>query len=310
MRLTKFRRLRRAVEALSPHTVTRRIAALEEQLQSRGIPLEAQNTAITQEGIFHIDGSTGIATKVLLYNSEFEKDLTKAQQALLAPQGYGDSSSIEKFSPFHIMRCNALTSAAKQGWADGYRLSKRTSGRFFFRLLSKEAGKDGQKQVYQELEDQELYICKNCHWKVTSILVEARDAQREKFPLKKFFDVNFMRSWNSHGLLSKDYGFTKDMYPEDWLEICRVRRKQCGFCCENCSTDLSLEPLQRFLHVSPVDVVAGHEGYVRLECICIACLAEQEQFAHLRRSKELSEYAALLKDPKVRPPRAEQPQGV
>ncbi len=295
MKLTKFLKLRKAVESLDANLIARKIGYLETYLQRQGLDFEHQNTAITQEGIFYIEPESGVATKVIVHVGDFPANLSKAQISSLVPEGYVDKESIEKFHPYHIMRCNVLTQSERDGWKEAFRISKRTDGQFFYRIVSDMPLKDGTIPVYQEIEDQTLYICQNCMWKVSSILPRAQGSSRESFQLKMFFDVEMMRSWNSRGMLSKDYGFTEDMYPDDWLEICRIRKEQVNYHCESCFDELADPELEKFLYVHASDHVEGKEGYVRLECFCLACLAELPSHSFLKSRKELEEYIAVLK---------------
>lgn len=294
MKLTKFRRLRKAIEALDVNLIGRTIRGLEEQLISRGLILEPQNVAITQEGIFYIEPQSGVATKVVAYLGDFGTTFTKAQKANLSPNGYHDHDSIGQFHPYHIMRCNTLAQAEREGWPETYRVTKRTDGSFYFRIVNEHLPKGGTREIYQEIDRQPLYICSYCLWKVTSILVGAQGTKREQFNLQQFFDVNVIRSWNSRGLLSKDHGFTTDMYPADWLEITRIRKEQVSHCCESCFVDLSDKKMQHYLHVHPTDHIEGQEGYVKLECLCLGCLADLPEYASMKERPELVEYLKEL----------------
>ena len=290
MKLTQFRKLKKAVDSLDVHLIRNKIGSLERHLQNEGLALEPENTAITQEGIFYIEPESGIATKVIAYIPDFPTNLTKAQRANLADEGYQDESSVSKFHPYHLMRCNTLSLSERENWKEQYQMTKRTSGKFFYRIVSDSDPKAGSREIYQEIQQQPLYICSYCLWKVSSILVGAQGAKRETFELKSFFDVNMVHSWNSQGVLSKDYGFTKDMYPEDWIEICRIRQEQVNYTCECCFEELAAQQRRRFLYVNPTDHVEGQEGYVKLECLCIRCLADIPAYEFMKERIELKQF--------------------
>ena len=294
MKLTKFLKLKKAFEGLDAHLIGKKIRGLEEALHSRGLPFTPENTAITQEGIFYIDPESGVATKVVAYVPEFQTSLTKAQIANLDRRGYHDQESIEKFHPYHLMRCNTLVQAAREGWTNPYRLTKRVDGEFFYRIVNEEIPKSGIQEVYQEIDSQPLYVCEYCLLKLSSILPSAQGIKRNQFQVQAFFDVNMMHSWNSQGLLSKDFGFTKNMYPDDWLEICRIRKDQVTFHCECCFNDHSERSLRQYLFILPTDHVEGREGYFRLECLCIACLSELPNYAYVKSRPELKQYLTLV----------------
>lgn len=294
MKLTQFLKLKKAVDALDPDIIRKRLRQLDARLLDKGIPFEPQNTAITQEGIFYIEPESGIATKVIAYVSDYQTNLTDAQRSILAPEGYTDKSSIEKFHSYHLMQCNTLMVSERDGWREPYRITKRTDGRLYYRITSiPDKKKKIDAEIYQVIKQQQLYVCKYCFWKAASILDGAQGEKREDFQAKHFFDVNLLHSWNSLGLLSKDFGFTKDMYPEDWLEICRIRKAQVGYRCEMCCEDLSEERLKPYLCVYPTDHVVDHEGYLRLECVCVSCLADLPAYADVKARDEYRAYRMI-----------------
>ena len=294
MKLTKFPKLKRALECLDPEHIAKKLSRLDAELRNHGLRFDAQNTAVTQEGIFYIEPGSGIATKVIAYIPEYQVKLTTEQIRNLAPEGYSDKGSLEQFSRYHLVRCNTLANAAKTGWAEPYRLSRRTEGKFHYRILEKTESRKIQPKVYQEIENQQLQICPNCFVKVASILVTDPSLVREEFDATVFFDVDHLRSWNSLGLLSKDVGFTKDMLPNDWLEICRIRMAQVHYHCEYCFDDLSDPDLRPFLVVHSVDHVENRQGYVKVQCLCLACVAEIPGFEHVKQRRELHIYKKYL----------------
>ena len=79
MKLTKFLKLKRAIDSLDPHAIGKKLWQLDALLKKRGLRLDPSNTAITQEGIFYIEPETGIATKVIAYIADHPVVLTSAQ---------------------------------------------------------------------------------------------------------------------------------------------------------------------------------------------------------------------------------------
>lgn len=294
MKLTKFPKLKRAIEGLDPEHIAKKLSRLDEGLRNQGLRFDAQNTAVTQEGIFYIEPDSGIATKVIAYIPEYQIKLTSAQLQNLAPGGYTDKGSIEKFSHYHLVRCNTLTNAAKTGWTEPYRLSRRMDGKFHYRIVEKTDSWKVKPKVYQEIENQQLQVCPNCFVKVASILVTDTPLTRAEFDAKVFFDVDHLRSWNSFGVLSKDIGFTKDMLPHDWLEICRIRKEQAQYHCEYCFDDLSDPELRPYLVVHSIDHIENRQGYVKVQCLCLACIAEIPGYEHIKSRTELLIYKKLL----------------
>ena len=294
MKFTRFIKLKRAIEALDPNIIRKKLGALEHQLKTKGLPLDPKNTAFTQEGIYYVDPNSGIATKVILYAQDYVTNLSKAQRKALKPQGYKDEGSLRRFDNYHLMYCNALADAIKANPHVSYRINRRLDAKFYYRIVSEPDPKTGKREVYQELNDQRLLVCRACLLKATSIVEGLEEENQQTFDLKKFFDVGSVKSWNSRGMLSKDVGFTTGWHPQDWEEICTIRKEQLDYQCECCGEDLSNPHLQKFLYIKPTDHVMGKAGYFRLECLCIACLIdnghtqdddgkdEHQQFLRLR----------------------------
>lgn len=294
MQLTKFFKLRQAICNLDVNLIFNRINKVEEYLMKNGLPFDPENTAITQEGIYYIDPECGMATKVVLYMSDHAVQLDKPHKKETYLTGYSDHKTIENMHPYHILRCNVLAQAEAQGWKERFLITQRNSGSFYYRIVNsgKRSKKSGdQLEIYQEIEHQRLYICQNCLMKVTSIVDEVQGVTRESFPLKNFFDVDFTRSWMNHEKLAKEKGMLTDIYPKDWLEICRIRMEQVNYHCESCLINLSEPHLRGYLYVHHADHVKRQVAYVKLECLCIACLAEHPSRHHL---KELPEYVRFI----------------
>jgi hypothetical protein len=292
MRLTKFIRLRQALSNLDVNLIARRINRLEEILTQKGKIIEPENTAITQEGIYYIEPESGMATKIVLYISDHPMHLEGKPDKASYLTGYTDQPTIARFHPYHIVRCNVLTQAEKEDWKTSYTMLQRNTGSFYYKIIKEPTNPKENPEIYQEIEHQKLYVCSNCLMKVSSIIDGVEGVKREAFPLKVFFDVDFTRSWMTHEKLSKDKGFLENIYPKDWLEICRIRKEQMQYHCEACMTNLSDRYLREFLYVHPTDHVLRKVGYVKLECLCIACLAEHPSRAQL---KDLPDYIQYIK---------------
>lgn len=295
MQLTKFFKLRQAICNLDINLIYNRINKVEEHLMKNGLTFEPDSTAITQEGIYYIDSESGMATKVVLYIADHAIQLDKPQKKEVYLTGYSDQKTIETLHPYHIVRCNVLAQAESQGWRDKYLISHRTSGSFYYRIVnsgkrSKHSGED--LEIYQEIDHQRLFICQNCLMKVTTIVDEVQGIERENFPLKNFFDVDYTRSWMNHDKLAKEKGMMTDLYPKDWLEICRIRKEQVNYHCESCLINLSDPHLRDYLYVHHADHVKRQVAFVKLECLCIACLAEHPSRHHL---KELPDYVRFIR---------------
>lgn len=291
MRLTHFRKLRRAVEAIDPNLVGKKLATLEKNLTQKGIEFNPTCTAFTHEGIFYIDPESGIATKVVLYEDQTALSLSRAQQKSLPTHGIEDRKSIEQFHRYHLMRCSAFGEAQKSGWQNqNFRISKRMNGEFYYRIVSEPHRKTGVVTTYKEFDQQKLLICNNCLWKASCLIQGANGVTADDFNLQTFFDIDAIQGWNSEGMLSKDYGLTRNWHPEDWQEICRIRLLQVEHRCEHCDEHFSTERLQRFLKIQAIDHFMGREGFFKLEAVCVVCRMEQENQHTLELESERKEY--------------------
>lgn len=290
MKLTKFVKLRRAIANLDGNFIGTKIAKLEDHLTKRGQELEPQNTALTQEGIYYIDEETGMTTKVVLYIADQQIAKAHNTKDKLIQHGYDDRDIINQFQEYHILRCNILTHAASRGWKDHYRIAQRPDGTFYYRIVRESDGAVSERKVYQEIENQKLFMCRNCLLKVNSLLKGRREFDRELFELKYFFDTDFIGSWCRYEPSSTEKGVLANIYPKDWEEICRIRRAQVQYQCEECNVDLSDPALRKFLHVHQTDHLKKKMAYVRLECLCISCMADQAAHSHLKETPEYKRY--------------------
>ena len=293
MRLPRFAKLQRAVASLDKEFISKRIHQMEGVLSKNGLPFEPACTAVTEEGIIYVSAEVGLATKVVLYISDQPNLATRRDQIEPPGQsGYADAALINKLHPYHIVRCNTLTHAERNGWLANYRIAQRIDGNFYCRFPTGELEDDGQTEEFQVVEDQKLYICPNCLLKVNSLFEGVHQFEKESFDLKYFFNVKYTRSWCRYDDRAEDRGTMSDMYPRDWLELCRIRMQQVNYQCEACDIDLSEPRLRKYLHLHHSDHEKGKVGYVKLECLCIACLADHPARSHL---KELPDYQQYLR---------------
>lgn len=289
MKLPRFAKLQRAVASLDKEFISKRITQLEDRLVEKGQPLEPASTAVTEEGIFYVSSEVGLATKVVLYMAdqpEIQADQTIEE---LDQFGYTEAALINKLHPYHIVRCNTLTHAERNGWKGSYRIAQRIEGNFHCRFPSDEhTDADG----FVEVDNQKLFICPNCLLKVNSLFDGVHQFERETFNLKYFFNIKYTGSWCRYDDRAHDQGSMSDMYPRDWLELCRIRMEQVHYQCEACDIDLSEPRLRKYLYMHHTDHEKRRVGYVKLECLCIACLADHPARSHL---KELPDYLQYIR---------------
>lgn len=290
----KLYRLRKAIRNLDASYIARRIDQLEVHLSNQGQLLEPENTAITEEGIFYISPDTGMATKVVLYLADQPSSSSVPEPAVLPIGDDAKPTATNKLHEYHILKCNNLRHLEARGWKGNYKIAQRTDGTFCCRIVEKIKGKRTTTEKYHEVDNQKLYICPNCFIKVNSLLEGIQEMKRELFNLKYFFDVDFTRSWSRAEKYSREKSALEAIYPKDWLEISRIRRKQVGYHCESCEADLSHPNLRKFLYLHHSDHAKRKVSYVKLECLCIACLSELPSHAYLRKSAEFDLYQVAM----------------
>ena len=145
MKFTNFLKLRRAIEALDFNIIGKKLGQLEAYLQSKGLELEPENTAFTQEGIYYIEPDSGIATKVVVYESEYVTELSAKERKTLDANGYEDSATIDKFGIYHLMQCNTLVEHSQNKWKQPHRVSKKQNAKFFYQIVSKDRDPSGKR---------------------------------------------------------------------------------------------------------------------------------------------------------------------
>ena len=288
MKFTKFFKLRHAISNLDYHFIANKIAELEDRLSSNGMKLDPANTAITHEGIFYINPESGMATRVVLYDSDQRMLLNKLPKTKHMDEGFTKNEEINKLHKYHLICCNVLTDVQKKGWGTGYRIAQRFMPSFYYRILKNKVEEPTAQDIYVEIDNQRLEMCQNCFLKINSLLDGVEDLKRESFQLEYFFDFEFFGSWCRYGEFSNEDGALSGMYPKDWEEICRIRKEQVQYHCELCQQEFSNPKDHDFLYVHPTDHVKKKVPYVKLQCLCMGCLSELPDRSYL---KELPEYA-------------------
>jgi len=289
MQFTRFLKLRKAVADLDRNFIVRQVARIENDLYGRGKAFSPNDTIITEEGIFYIDEHSGLTAKVALYGCNFlvPRGTPLPNKKLLSGR-YEEKNVIDSFDVYHLLRCNELTRSQTNSWDREYRVTQRTDGTFYYRLLIQE--KDESLEVFQEIEDQKLYVCKNCLLKVNSLLEGIAEYEREPFEPKYFFDVDFAGSWCRYASNLREDEFLGDINPSDWEHICNTRKAQVSYHCESCDSDLSPPSYQKYLWIHRTSYPTRNVAYVRLECLCMACISEKDTYAHLRETPEYEQF--------------------
>jgi hypothetical protein len=292
MKVTRFFKLKRALQNLDVNYVANEIALLEDRLAGKGYRFDADNTAITYEGIYYIHPESGMAVRVALYDCVHPRSLSSE---LPNNDGYIDDKKISTLNEYHLLRCNALVSVEKTAVEASLHMAQRFDDRFYYRYKIQKDARDKKDHTYmQDIDNQKLIICRNCFMKVNSLLDGVEETDRENFHIKNFFDAEYFGSWTRYG---DDYDPSEslaNMYPKDWQEISRIRKEQVQHICEGCDNDFSAASARVFLHVHPTDYIKRRISYVKLECLCIGCLSDYPERAHFKNHPDLQRYQRYL----------------
>lgn len=292
MRLTHFKRLRNAIANLDVNFIVNSVRALREELQGQGRPFDRKEVVITEEGIYYINARSGVATKVVLYLSDHEVVVEGKPEKQMTETGYTEPEVIEQFTEYHLLRCNLLTKAEMEGWKGNYRVAQRVDGKFFFRLVDALPNPDGSRDVFHEIESQQLNVCKNCLIKINSLLGRVLEFSQDDFELRYFFDSGFAVSWRAEKNYSRERGSLSDMKPVDLEHLYEIRKEQAHYICESCNLDMSPPKYRKYAFIQPIDHLVNKVSYVRLRCLCIHCRSEE---ADGEKYKKLTEYESYLR---------------
>ena len=273
MEITKFSNLRLAVSALGAEPA---VAELEKRLRSSGVDIEKGSTVATSNGIYHLDKS-GLLTRVVVHiadkvvNDRYSNKLP----ALVAQHQFESDELVKEINKFHVMKCHTIESAAKGGWADRYKGSRRTDGRFFYRFL-----KDN--QVLAEQNNQKLNICKNCLKLIAK--KTGKNMSVDDFDLKSLFE-NHLDLNNLNQNVQSELACVPNSYQDDWSEISKQFKAISNYQCQgaNCShPDLSDQRYKKYLHTHHKSFDKTNNQISNLQALCIKCHAEQENHGQLK----------------------------
>lgn len=293
MKMTSFRRLRNAIFALDFNFLRNSATELSDALGGSGLEFDPNCCVVTEEGIYYITERTGMATKVALYLSEQYLEPHRFTMHRVGKHGYEDPETIEKFNHYHVLRCNELTQHEFDGWPGPFRIVQRQDEGFYYRIESL-TGRKNNKEVFQEIDDQRLLVCKNCLIKVNSLLGKDSELSREEFTLKHFLDAGFQATWIKSKRRKDSFGGMGNIHPRDLEIISAIRKAQAGYICEQCNTDLSAPDLQCFAFIHNTDFLQNKMSYNRLQCLCVGCIAELPGGEHVKHSGMYEAYRRAM----------------
>lgn len=288
MQLTNFERLKLVIGEFGANPI---VANLEKTLKGKGISVDdhVEQIVIGENGIYYIDPE-GALTKVIIHivdnnvNSKYARGLKEAVQK----GDYDSDYVLDKVHKYHLMKCQTIERAEKEGWRKHrYRMSRRQDGRFFYRYIENN-------NVLIEKEDQILYVCKVCLKELGG--VTGRSYSREAFDLKSFLSSSFkdIMDVEKTGKYANDC--PPNIYQKDWNQISKAYRKLNHYRCENpmCpKPDLSSSNYRKYLHTHHISFDKTNNNYSNLKSLCIYCHANQPNHGHLKDIPDYREYIKM-----------------
>lgn len=289
LNLTNFESLLRVVKSLGADEYE---VLLPDGILDGSASLNPEDVVFGETGLFYVDVSGAvarivvhIADKDMIYINRGSKSKRSVNKS-----GLQDKFIIEqKLHRYHLFNCGTLETAASEGWRDKYKQSRRKDGRFHYRFLRGN-------RVVAEVEDQQLFLCKNCLNKLNTY------DMRKKMPRVKWPDfdldgfLNLSTSFDCINGHFQNADISKpNVYSRDFQLISRRLREKCNWQCQNndCKhPDLSAKHLRRYLQVHHRNLDKSDDGCQNLVALCLACHAEQPNHSQI---KSLPEYQQFIR---------------
>jgi len=217
MQLTKFEKLKLVISEYGANPV---IANLDKQLTVKGISVDEHQDrmVIGENGIYYVDPD-GALTKVIIHivDNNIGPKYASGLKEFIQNGDFESAYVLDKVHKYHLMKCQVIERAEKEGWRKHkYRMSRRQDGRFFYRYLDKN-------EVLIEKEDQALFACKVCLKELGG--VTGHSHSRETFDLGDFLSSSFkdIMSVDKSGEYANDCA--PNVYKKDWHAISRSYKK-------------------------------------------------------------------------------------
>jgi len=233
------------------------------QLKNEGIEIDVKQVETTPEGLFTFHGEN-----IVIYIKDktifFDKD---------------------ELPRFHFSECRTISDSKKKQRYERYFASSRTTGDFPI------DHKEGTRIITQSYP---LPVCKNCLNKLKTI----NSRLHRKYPDVSHFNLEtFFKDCNSL-IYDKPKKTASDApqtgYADNWSEVSRKYKKQCGYRCEKCGVDLSKH--QNLLDTHHISGNKQNNSESNLKALCKLCHAEEPQHQHYKTSQEYRDHIEELRD--------------
>jgi hypothetical protein len=232
------------------------------QLKNEGIEIDVKQVETTPEGLFTFHGEN-----IVIYI----KDKTI----------FFDENELPKF---HFSECATINGSKKTQRYERYFASSRTTGDF---PIDRKEGTQIITQSYP------LLVCKHCLNKLKTI----NSRLHRKYPDVSHFNLEtFFKDCNPL-IYDKPKKTASDApqtgYTDDWSEVSRKYKKQCGYRCETCNVDLSKH--QHLLDTHHINGDKQDNSDRNLKALCKLCHAEEPQHQHYKISQEYRDIIEKLR---------------
>ena len=187
---------------------------------------------------------------------------------------------------YHFMTCRTIVDMQKKKKHEKYVANSQGDGFFQINLITK-----GKIEKKTEL----LHVCQNCLLDISfNGFNLAMSSNEKKAIVKAFTPKAFFEAFpDSLQLMLPEYSWENSPindYTPDWPEVSLRTRIEAGWCCQECSINLSSN--RRFLHVHHIGKTSDNSAE-NLKVLCIACHAKEPNHLHLQDNPDFKTFQQL-----------------
>lgn len=191
-----------------------------------------------------------------------------------------------KGNRFHVADCKMLEDMRARGRFGRYIATNNLSG--MFQISAQNSPSQAEPPTAR------LLVCRYCLGKLNYQNYThggRRTAIWRDFDIGKFFEIystnfRYLPTTLPERTIGNDY-------TEDWSEISRTIRQECGFQCDECRVDLSDHQYRRLLHVHHINGVRTQNQRSNLRPLCADC--HRKQPMHEQMFISASDMAILMR---------------
>ncbi|MDX1490338.1 MAG: hypothetical protein R3332_03570 [Pseudohongiellaceae bacterium] len=283
--LTKFELLKAVARRLGASDAA---VLLPEAIRKGAADLDPNDIVFGEAGLYYVDPN-GVVARVVVHIADKDASYLSAVAIdLMLRRKSLSRSSVNELHRYHIYNCGTLEEAKRGGWRDKYKLARTETENFFYRVIRNN-------RVLTTMENQQLYVCKNCHNRAQSL---HSDLFKEKWPAFEF--SAYLNQDIAHENIDGDFihaaASRPNLYDKDWPKISKKYKEKVGWRCQNLgcrSPDLSESRLREYLEVHHKNRDKSDNSILNLVAYCIACHADQPQHGHMKSTPRYLKYQEL-----------------